>query len=1034
MIDWAELDKIKHQDEDLASANLMKTIGFSDETQAAIDLEAIDIVKRARKQTKNKGLMETFLEEFGLSNNEGLALMCLAESLLRVPDSKTADKLIAEKISSGEWDSHKGQSDSWLVNASTWGLMLTGRIVDVDKTAKEDVSAFMQDLTRKAGAPVIRAAMMQAMRIMGEQFVVGRTIDEAIRRSEKLGLQQAVGLCSFDMLGEGARTLTDAKRYHAAYLDAIHALGASRGGPKKEPRNPENINGISVKLSALHPRYDALHEDTIMAELYPGLLQLAQKAAESDINFCLDAEEADRLVISLKLLDKLAHEPSLGNWTGLGLALQAYQKRSLSVIEKLTKLSQSAGRRLMVRLVKGAYWDSEIKHSQVQGHADFPVWTRKSTTDLAYLACARLLFQAGANIYPQFATHNAHTVAAIQEMAPKGHAFEFQRLHGMGDALYSAVERDRRVRIYAPVGAHEDLLPYLVRRLLENGANTSFVHRFLDDDVPANDVARSPFTSETPTRHPQIPLPKALFGAERPNSKGLDVMKDAVRIRLEAKVRTFDPVIAHPVIDGTHPRGPHQAAFSPYDASQIGTLQNASPKNVEAAVASAKKAFPRWNRRGGKSRGAILRAMGDAFEANMEKFAVLMAKEAGKTFTNSIDEVREAVDFCRYYGAQAEKLFGDPDVMPGPAGETNTLNLAGRGVFTCISPWNFPLAIFTGQITAALAAGNTVLAKPAEQTPFTAFEAVKLFHKAGLPTDVLHLLPGDGETVGAALVEHPDVIGVCFTGSTTVAKLINRTLASKDGPIPVLIAETGGLNAMFVDTTALREQVMDDVVNSAFNAAGQRCSALRLLFLPEETADMIIEGLEGAMDVLVLGDPGLAATDVGPVIDGDALNGLEAYLANLPKSMKLKKQCDLPPQAANGFFIAPALIEISSLKDFEQEMFGPFLHVMRYKSGQLDKLMKEFADKGYGLTLGIHSRLESFARRVTQAVPAGNVYINRDIIGAVVGVQPFGGCGLSGTGPKAGGPHYVTRFATEVTITNNITAQGGDPALLNLSE
>ncbi len=1033
MINWAELDQTKHQNEAEAAANLMSVIGFSDAERESVGLKAIEIVKDARKQTHRKGLMETFLEEFGLSNKEGLALMCLAESLLRVPDAQTADKLIAEKVSSGEWASHKGQSDSWLVNASTWGLMLTGKIVDVDAAARQDVSRFMQDLTRRAGAPVIRAAMMQAMRIMGEQFVVGRTITEAIKRSKKLGLTDKVGLCSFDMLGEGARTNADAKRYHLAYFDAIKALAST----SLNETEPEEINGISVKLSALHPRYDALHEDVVFKELYPRLLELAIEAAKADVNFCLDAEEADRLVLSLKILEKLANEDVLSGWTGLGLALQAYQKRSLGVIEKVVALSQQTGQRIMVRLVKGAYWDTEIKHSQVEGHPDFPVWTRKGTTDLCYLACARKLLDAGPCIYPQFATHNAHTVAAIQHMAPSDAKYEFQRLHGMGEALYRAAKIGRRVRIYAPVGAHEDLLPYLVRRLLENGANTSFVHRFLDEDVPAEDVARSPFSIEGPQKHTGIRLPIDMFGESRANSKGLDLTQEAVYKRLEQAVQSYKGYHAYPFIGAkTKPTSKEAptSVYSPYDAQQIGTVQLASTEDVRTAFKVASGAFQDWNGQGGGERGRILRAMANALENHLEEFVVLMAKEAGKTFPDSIAEVREAVDFCRYYAAQAETEFSSDTILPGPAGEINQLRMAGRGVFACISPWNFPLAIFTGQVAAALAAGNTVLAKPAEQTPLTAFRAVELFFEAGLPRSVLHLLPGDGETVGAEMTAQPGLAGVCFTGSTQVAKIINRALAKKDGPIPVLIAETGGLNGMFVDTTALREQVMDDVISSAFNAAGQRCSALRILFLPEETADHIISGLEGAMDSLIIGDPGNASTDVGPVIDGEACSTLQSYVANPPKGMKVRKQCELSPVHGAGHFLPPTLIEAASLEGFNQEMFGPILHVVRYTQKTLDGLMAEFAAKNYGLTLGVHSRLESFALRVTRAVPAGNVYINRNIIGAVVGVQPFGGCGLSGTGPKAGGPHYLHRFATEVTVTNNIAAQGGDPALLNLGE
>lgn len=1034
MIDWAELDNHKFSDENFAANSLMSRILLDSASRVRVNREAVNIVQRARAMTAKKGLMETFLEEFGLSNNEGLALMCLAESLLRVPDSKTADKLIAEKISSGDWGEHKGQSDSWLVNASTLGLMLTGKVVDVDKAAKSDISGFMRNLTRKAGEPVIRTAMMQAMRIMGEQFVVGRTIDAAIERSETLDLDGNEALCSFDMLGEGARTAKDAERYFQAYLDAIRALSANRGGDHKEDARPEDISGISVKLSALHPRYEAINEARVMAELYPKVLKLAEVAAEGDINFCMDAEEADRLVISLKIFDRLARETSLGDWSGLGLAVQAYQKRSPYVVEKLIELSEQTGRRLMIRLVKGAYWDSEIKHAQVEGTPDFPVWTRKSTTDIAYLACARLLLDAGEGIYPQFATHNAHTVASIEEMASEGAQYEFQRLHGMGDALYDAVEPVRPVRIYAPVGAHEDLLPYLVRRLLENGANTSFVHRFLDDDVPPEDVARSPFTLDQITRHPSIPKPVELFGGERPNSTGLDLSQDRVRARIAAQ--SYSAIAAKPLSSAKLAKGSGREQgkrdiLSPVTGETLGTVQPASFEDVTAASLEAFAAFPKWNAKSGRARGKILRAMGDILEEHMDEFIALMSREAGKTLIDCIAEVREAVDFCRFYAAEAERLFASWAKMPGPSGEKNELANTGRGVFVCISPWNFPLAIFTGQITAALAAGNTVLAKPAEQTPLTAYRAVELFYKAGLPKEVLHLLPGEGD-IGAAMVNVPKIAGVCFTGSTEVAKIINLALAQKEGPIPVLIAETGGLNGMFVDTTALREQVMGDVIQSAFNAAGQRCSALRILFLPEDTAEHIIEGLSGAMDELGIGNPALPSTDVGPVISREALAQFENYIATLPSHMRVEKQVQLPPDLPNGHFMPPTLVRVKSLEGFDREIFGPILHVVIYKEKNLDRMMSDFAAKGYGLTLGIHSRLEGFAERVMEAVPAGNIYINRDVIGAVVGVQPFGGLGLSGTGPKAGGPRYVARFATEITRTNNITAQGGDPALLNL--
>lgn len=1031
MIDWDKIDQEKFADEDVFAPKIMGQIGLSSPAQASIDAQAVNIVKKARAALNRKGLMETFLEEFGLSNKEGLALMCLAESLLRVPDAKTADKLIAEKIKSGQWESHKGQSDSWLVNASTLGLMLTGKIVDVDEDAKADVSGFMQGLTRRAGAPVIRAAMMQAMRIMGEQFVVGRTIDAAIQRAEKLGPKDKPILCSFDMLGEGARTYSDAARYHKAYADAIQALGAWRGGARRESARPEDVHGISVKLSALHPQFHASNEAELMSELYPMILELAQAAQAADLNFCIDAEEADRLVITLKLFDKLARDESIGPWDGLGLAVQAYQKRNQLVVKNLVDLSRQTSRRLMVRLVKGAYWDSEIKHAQVEGFSDFPVWTRKSTTDLSYLACARILLEAGADIFPQFATHNAHTVAAIQHMASDENHYEFQRLHGMGDALYGAVETGHAVRTYAPVGAHEDLLPYLVRRLLENGANTSFVHRFLDEDVPADDVARSPFKAKT-DRHPMIAKPLNLF-AGRANSAGLDLSQAKIRDSLEQAAQDVKPIKAVPSNAPKKTKAMPRNVFSPIDAKHIGSVVDASEADINAAHMSAKKAYKKWNALGGEERGDILFKIADALEARTEEFCALLAVEAGKTFIDSIAEVREAVDFLRFYGGQAAREFTAPSILPGPAGETNTLSLQGRGVFVCISPWNFPLAIFAGQIAAALAAGNTVIAKPAEQTPLIAYLAAEMFYQAGLPRDVFHLLPGDGK-VGAALVGLPDIEGVCFTGSTEVAKIINRNLAAKDGPFPVLIAETGGLNGMFVDTTALKEQVLDDVVGSAFNAAGQRCSALRILFLPHETADGIIDGLKGAMDTLNIGDPRLAHTDIGPVIDITALSMLQDYAANLPAGMKILKQAELPAGLQSGFFMPPTLVDVTSLEAFNKEIFGPILHVMRYKAGELDGLMEAFAAKGYGLTLGVHSRLDSFAKRVMDHVPAGNVYINRNIIGAVVGVQPFGGRGLSGTGPKAGGPHYLHRFATELTVTNNITAQGGDPALLNLSE
>ncbi len=1040
MLDWDTLDEWKYADEDSLAAGLAELSRLEPADHVRIDRTAVKLVRKARKMAKKKGVMESFLEEFDLSNKEGLALMCLAESLLRVPDKNTVDRLIAEKIASGDWGEHKGESDSWLVNASTWGLMLTGSLVRVDKTMRTDPSRFVKNLTRRAGEPVIRAAMMSAMRIMGEQFVVGHTIDEALKRARTLGEGGTPAFCSFDMLGEGARTMQDAERYYAAYARAIEQLKAGQN----RDISPTNKHGISVKLSALHPRYEALKEQALWAELYPKLKALAVLAAEANINFTLDAEEADRLVVSLKLLDRLVNDSDIdGDWTGLGLAVQAYQKRAVKVVETLTDLARNCrdgkGRPLMVRLVKGAYWDSEIKHAQQGGFSDFAVWTRKPTTDLSYLACARKLLDAGRWIYPQFATHNAHTVAAIEDMVAGGHHYEFQRLHGMGEALYAAVydepEHPQPCRIYAPVGAHEDLLPYLVRRLLENGANTSFVHSFLNENVPPEEVARSPFVNLPPHRHDKIPSPPNLYGKRRKNSAGLDLTIENNRAALEAMASQIDTVSAGPIIGGKAQITNGIAVKSPQSGQQIGGCVASSSSETKNNSTNINKAFEKavdaqigWNTCGAGKRAAILRAMADALEENMTEFVALMSREAGKCLADGISEVREAVDFLRYYAIEAERIF-PRHKLPGPAGETNHLSLKGRGVFVCISPWNFPLAIFTGQIAAALAAGNTVIAKPAEQTPLTAFKAVELFLKAGLPKNVLHLLPGLGEKVGAALVAHPDVAGVCFTGSTEVAQIINRTLADKDGPIPVLIAETGGLNAMFVDTSALREQVIDDVIASAFNAAGQRCSALRLLFLPEETADEIIAGLVGAMDVLDIGNPALARTDVGPVIDEDARAGLVAHLERMKREAKILHACTFPK---TGTFVPPTLVEIDSLDLLKREVFGPILHVIRYRYKDLSKLTAQLAGKGYGLTLGVHSRLESFAERIEREVPAGNVYVNRNMIGAVVGVQPFGGVGLSGTGPKAGGPHYLPRFTTERTLTVNISAQGGDPSLLNL--
>ncbi len=1034
--DWDALDGGKFAPEAQAAAPLAAATGMDGAARAAAHADAVDLVRQARALRRGRGVMEHFLQEFGLSNREGLALMCLAESLLRTPDADTADALIAQAVASGDWGSHLGESESWLVNASTWGLILTGGLVDIDAGARRNPGGFVRGLAARLGEPVIRAAMMQAMRLMGEQFVLGRTIGEALTRSRRIADETGT-LFSYDMLGEGARTDSDARRYFDRYCAAVEAVGTARpGGPG------EAVDGVSVKLSALHPRYAAEKAETAARELYPRLRAIAEIAARHDLNLCVDAEEADRLVLSLKLFEALAREEALAGWNGLGLAVQAYQKRSASVIARIAALGRETGRRFPVRLVKGAYWDAEIKHAQMRGFPGYPVWTTKQATDISYLACARAMLDAPDAIYPQFATHNAHTVAAVlamaREGAPEGAPLEFQRLHGMGRPLFAALAARGSaapVRVYAPVGSHEDLLPYLVRRLLENGANTSFVHTFLDDDIAPEIAARDPFAgSDDLQPHPAIPAPPDLYGARRRNSAGLDLSQAAVRRDLRAASAALESIAAGPIVSGQAGKGAGEAAFSPADLSrQIGTVVTAAPEDIARAKAAAAKAQPDWDRRGGPARAEILRAMADALEAAGPRLIALMAAEAGKTLADGIAEVREAADFCRYYAAEAEARFGAPERLPGPAGETNHLGLAGRGVMGCISPWNFPLAIFTGQCAAALAAGNTVLAKPAEQTPLTAHAAVRLFLEAGLPPDVLHLLPGTGETVGAALSADPGLDGIVFTGSVAAAQAINRALAARDGALGVLVAETGGMNAMFADTTALREQLIDDAVTSAFYSAGQRCSCLRVLFLPEETAGGLIDGLAGAMDALVLGDPADPATDIGPIIDADARRTLQDHVARMARDQRLIRQIDPGPLAESGLFFGPALVEIESLDALAGEVFGPVMHVIRYRPGRLEAAARALAARNYGLTLGVHSRLDGFAAAVRAAVPAGNVYVNRNMVGAVVGVQPFGGEGLSGTGPKAGGPLMLPRLAVERTLTVNVAAQGGDPDLLNLS-
>ncbi|MFS0741057.1 bifunctional proline dehydrogenase/L-glutamate gamma-semialdehyde dehydrogenase PutA [Brevundimonas sp. 3P9-tot-E] len=1028
---WDELDRNKYRDEREVVAELLASEPLTPDGRAAVLNDAVGLVESARKSQKRQGVVESFLQEFSLGTREGLALMCLAEALLRTPDAGTRDRLIAEKIGSADWASHLGQSDSLFVNASTWGLMLTGKLVDVDDEARSDLPGFLKRIAGRLGEPVIRQAVATAVKIMGEQFVVGRTIESALKRSDR-----EEWLCSFDMLGEGARTAADAERYEKIYADAIEAVGKTAKG-----EGPERGHGVSVKLSALSPRYQAVQEDRVWEELYPRILRLALIAAKYDINYTIDAEEADRLALSLKLLERLAREPALGDWQGLGLAVQAYQKRTTETVAKLAELAKSSRRRLMVRLVKGAYWDTEIKLAQVNGRTDYPVFTTKPATDLNYLVCAKALIEASPHIFCQFATHNAHTLAAVHRMAAdRGVTIEFQRLHGMGEALYDGAKAewgDVVVRAYAPVGGHEELLPYLVRRLLENGANSSFVHALLDERVPAADVAADPITSveAQPDRHPKIPVPMNIYG-DRQNSLGRDYSQATDRERHAAALERVDSekLTAGPIIGGKLRAGVNpQDVTNPYDRTRIlGHVSEASVEDVDAAVNAAANAQFAWDRLGGAGRAPVLRAMADALEADLDRLVALLSREAGKTLNDGVAEVREAADFCRYYALLAERDFGGRQTLKGPTGETNELVLHGRGVFAAISPWNFPLAIFTGQIAAALAAGNAVVAKPAEQTPLIAAEAVRLYYRAGLNPDLLALVPGRGETVGVALTGHSGIDGVAFTGGTDTASAINRGLAARPGAIIPFIAETGGLNGMFVDTTALKEQIIDDVILSAFGSAGQRCSALRVLYAPKDSADALIEGLKGALAAQVLGDPTDAKTDIGPVIDAESRANLEAHVERLSKEAKIIARAELPAGADKGDLFAPTIAEIPTPDFLEREVFGPILHVYRYEPKDLEKVAGKLAARGFGLTLGVHSRIDAFAREVMELVPAGNVYVNRSIIGAVVGVQPFGGEGLSGTGPKAGGPNSLIRYAAEKAISINIAAQGGDPALLNL--
>ncbi|HET7708768.1 MAG TPA: bifunctional proline dehydrogenase/L-glutamate gamma-semialdehyde dehydrogenase PutA [Sphingomicrobium sp.] len=989
------------------------------------------LVKGVRSH-KPSGI-DAFMHAYDLGSDEGIALMCLAEALLRIPDAHTADELIADKLAGPDWAEKMGQSDSAFVNAATFSLLLTGKVLEGANDRSDNWRSALGRAVGRLGEPVVRTAVREAMKVLGRQFVFGRTIDEALKRAEP---ERANGLThSFDMLGEAARTHADAARYAQAYGAALDRIAReANGGFRRSP-------GISVKLSALHPRYEWSHAEEAKTAILPMVRDLALKASRADVHFTIDAEEADRLELSLDIIEALAADDALfaGGWGGFGLAVQAYQKRAAPLCDWAADLARAHGRRFMVRLVKGAYWDTEVKAAQVAGLPDYPVFTRKIATDVSYIACARRLLAATDVIYPAFATHNANTIAAVKALA-EGRPFEFQRLHGMGETLYEELGRLEQaigdaptpVRIYAPVGSHKELLAYLVRRLLENGANSSFVNRIADDHLSLDDLVRDPvaeLAALKPRRNPKIPLPSEIFGAARRNSAGVDLSDPLVREPLADRLKALESRrwTARPTIG----EGEGRPVTAPFDRRiEVGNVFEATAAEVDAMVRAGHAAQAEWDALGGEARARLLDRTADLYEEHREELFSLCIREAGKTLVDAVLEVREAVDFLRFYASEARRQFSRPMSLPGPTGEQNELRLHGRGVFAAISPWNFPLAIFTGLTSAPLAAGNAVIAKPAGQTPLIGALAVELMHQAGIPREIVQLAPGSGKVVGGTLTAHPLLAGVVFTGSTGTARMINRTLAERDGPIIPFIAETGGQNAMIVDSSALPEQVTRDVLSSAFQSAGQRCSALRVLFLQDDVADGMIEMIAGAMQALTVGDPRELTTDAGPVIDAAAKKALDDHLKWLDKNAKKIARLELPPGAEHGSFVPPAMYEIKSLSQLNDENFGPILHVVRFAGDELPKVVEAINATGYGLTLGLQSRIDATRDYVEQHARVGNFYVNRNQIGAVVESQPFGGEGLSGTGPKAGGPHYVARFATERVTCIDTTAAGGNASLM----
>ncbi len=1003
----AELRSRYQMSESEVVSQLQSSLELDDAALDTIHQDACTLVELLRKHDKPT-MMESFLSEYGLSTREGVGLMCLAEALLRVPDATTIDELIADKLESSDWAAHLGQSSSPLVNASTWALMLTGRVLDDGDHPTRSLSS----LLKRVGEPVVRTAVGQAMKLLGRQFVLGQNIDQAVREARTLEKQGYT--YSYDMLGEAAHTFDDADRYTAAYAAAIDRLSSVAGSSIRDKP------GISVKLSALHPRYEYTHHKAVMTELLPRVTKLAVQAKAAGIGFNIDAEEADRLELSMDVIGALLADPALADWDGLGVVVQAYSRRALPVINWLLAVTELNQRKIMVRLVKGAYWDTEIKQAQELGLASFPVFTRKMNTDVSYLACAQVLLANRHLVYPQFATHNAHSVSAIRHMAGSDtQSYEFQRLHGMGESLHERVHQQyqTRCRIYAPVGAHRDLLAYLVRRLLENGANSSFVNQIVDKRIPPSAVASCPvreLRKTQPIEHPGILLPADLFQPQRVNSKGFRINDPASITPLLNAREAFRETLwqATPLVNGQQAAEASEPLYSPNDASElVGHVAPATAEQVTQAIDAAVEFRQQWSDTPVATRAAALRETADAFEAHTAEFCAMLCREAGKTLNDAISEVREAVDFLRYYAAVA------PEAAESASGPE------GHGVMACISPWNFPLAIFTGQIAGALVSGNVVIAKPAEQTPLLAAKAIALMHASGVPAGAVQLLPGFGATVGKQLSADPRIDGVCFTGSTDTSRHIERSLATRTpeqlaagaNPNPLLMAETGGLNAMIVDSSALTEQVVRDVVMSAFQSAGQRCSALRILYVQKEAYSRVLTMLTGAMDALTLGHPWQLSTDVGPVIDCDAHTAFTHYIDQHRQAGSLLHQVDVSAELqadadCSRLIIPPALIEVGGIADMESEIFGPVLHLASFEARDLSRVVEDINARGFGLTFGLHTRIDDRVQQVVDAINAGNVYVNRNQIGAVVGSQPFGGEGLSGTGPKAGGPWYVPRL------------------------